>query len=96
MMYWDAYSAGHALDDDPYARPLAADTAGLAPALVLLGGCDFLRDDGRAYAARMRDAGVEVEEVCYSGQPHGFVNFDLPAAADAHAKIGAWVHDHLA
>jgi acetyl esterase len=94
QMYWEAYSAGRALDDDPCARLLAADVTGLPPALVVLAGCDVLRDDGRAYAALMRDGGVEVDEVCYPGQPHGFVNFDLPAAADAHAKIGDWVREH--
>ncbi|MFN8025488.1 MAG: alpha/beta hydrolase [Acidimicrobiia bacterium] len=95
QMYWAAYSAGRDLDDDPCARLLSADTAGLPPALVILGGADLLRDDGRAYAQLMRDGGVEVDEVCYPGQPHGFVNFDLPAAADAHAKIGSWLRDHL-
>jgi acetyl esterase len=97
QMYWEAYSGGHDLDDDPCARLLAAgatDLAGLPPALVVLAGCDVLRDDGRAYAALMRDGGVEVDEACFAGQPHGFVNFDLPAAADAHAKIGAWVRAH--
>jgi len=94
QMYWAAYSAGRNLDDDGCARLLAADVTGLPPALVVLAGCDVLRDDGRAYAAHMRDGGVEVDEVCYPGQPHGFVNFDLPAAADAHAKIGSWVRDH--
>ena len=41
------------------------------PALVVLGGCDMLRDEGRAYGERLRADGVEVEEVCYAGQPHG-------------------------
>jgi len=95
QMYWTAYSGGRDLDADPYARLLAADVSGLPPALVVLAGCDVLRDDGRAYATRLRDGGVEVEEICYPGQPHGFVNFDLPAAADAHAAIGAWLHDHV-
>jgi len=94
QMYWAAYSGGRDLDDDPCARLLSADVAGLPPALVLIAGCDLLRDDGRAYAALMRDGGVEVDEVGYPGQPHGFVNFDLPAAAEAHAKIGAWVRAH--
>ena len=35
--------------------------------------------------------GVDVEEVCFPGQPHGFVNFQLPAAADAFERIGAWL-----
>jgi len=43
------------------------------------------------YAARLREAGVAVEEVCFAGQPHGFINFGVPAAADAHERIGAWL-----
>ena len=84
------------LDDDPFAVPLSAtDLSGLPPALVVLGGCDMLRDEGRAYAGRLRDAGVEVDEVCYAGQPHGFLNLDFPAAADAYEHVGAWLRAHL-
>ena len=32
-----------------------------------------------------------MDEVCYPGQPHGFVNFGLPAAEEAHARIGTWL-----
>ena len=39
----------------------------------------------------MEAEGVEVTEVCYAGQPHGFVNFDFPAAALAHEEIGRFV-----
>jgi acetyl esterase len=90
--YWDAYRGGRDLDDDAYAVPLSAPSLrGLPPALVVLGGCDMLRDEGRAYAGRLRDDGVDVDEVCYAGQPHGFVNFDFPAAALAFDHVGAWL-----
>ena len=90
--YWEAYSAGRDLDDDPYAVPLSATRLDrLPPALVVLGGCDMLRDEGRAYAARLREEGVDVDEVCYAGQPHGFVNFDFPAASLAFDHIGTWL-----
>ena len=83
--YWAAYRGERDLDDDPYAAPLRAPSlVGLPPALVVLGGCDMLRDEGRAYAGRLRADGVDVDEVCYPGQPHGFVNFDFPAASLAH------------
>ena len=96
-MYWEAYSAGRDLDDDPYAVPLSATRLdGLPPALVILGGCDMLRDEGRAYATRLREAGVDVDEVCYAGQPHGFVNFDFPAASLAFEHIGTWLRAILA
>jgi acetyl esterase len=90
--FWSAYSGGKDLDGDPYAAPLSApDLRGLPPALVLVGGCDVLRDEGRAYAARLREADVDVEETCYAGQPHGFMNFGFPAAADAFAQAGTWL-----
>ena len=96
-VFWAAYTGGRDLDDDPYAAPLSAPTlAGLPPALVVLGGCDLLRDEGRAYATRLREDGVEVDEVCYPGQPHGFVNFELPAAEPAFDHIGAWIRNVLA
>jgi acetyl esterase len=95
--YWAAYSSGSDLDDDPYAVPLAAkDLRDLPPALVMLGGCDMLRDEGRAYAERMRASDVPVEEVCYSGQPHGFVNFGFPAAEQAFERIGSWLRASFA
>ena len=94
--FWSAYTGGRNLDDDPYAAPLSAPSLkGLPPALVVLGGCDLLRDEGRAYASRLRDEGVAVEEICYPGQPHGFLNFDFPAAADAYADTGAWLRRTL-
>jgi acetyl esterase len=90
--YWASYSGGRDIDGDPYAAPLYADSlADLPPAVVVLGGCDMLRDEGRAYAARLREAGVSVDEVCYSGQPHGFLNFAFPAAGPAFEHIGQWL-----
>jgi acetyl esterase len=90
--FWDCYTAGRDLGRDPFAAPLQAESlADLPPAIVVLGGCDPLRDEGRLYAARLREAGVAVEEVCFAGQPHGFINFGVPAAADAHERIGAWL-----
>jgi len=96
-MYHSAYAGGRDIWRDPYAAPLHAEhLRDLPPALVVLGGCDMLRDEGRAYAARMAEHGVDVEEVCYAGQPHGFVNFDFPAAALAHEVIGQWLRARFA
>jgi acetyl esterase len=88
----DAYTSGRDLNDDPFVAPLNAKSlADLPPAIVVLGGCDPLRDEGRLYARRLRSDGVEVEEICCAGQPHGFVNFGFPAAARAFDRIGAFV-----
>jgi acetyl esterase len=90
--FWAAYCGQKDLDDDLYAAPLhAASLAGLPPSLVILGGCDMLRDEGRAYVDRLRQDGVDVDDFCYAGQPHGFINFGFPAAALAHERIGTWL-----
>jgi acetyl esterase len=95
--FWAAYTAGRDLDKDPCAAPLRARSLrGLPPALIVLGGCDMLRDEGRAYANRLREDGVVVDEVCYPGQPHGFINFEFPAADPAFEHIGAWLRATLA
>ena len=96
--WFDAsYSGGRDIARDPFVSPVYADTCkGLPPALVILGGCDMLRDEGRAYAEKLRSDGVDVEEVCYAGQPHGFMNFDFPKAADAFAEVGEWVRARFA
>jgi acetyl esterase len=95
--YAASYAGGRDIGRDPYAAPLHAETlTGLPPALVILGGCDMLRDEGRAYAARLRDDGVDVTEQCYAGQPHGFMNFGFPAAADAFVLVGTWLRDRFA
>jgi acetyl esterase len=62
----------------------------------VLGGCDVLRDEGRAYAARLREEGVAAEEVCYPGQPHGFLNMMFPAATEAFELVGTWLRARFA
>ena len=87
-----AYLAGQDVGRDPFVAPLHAESlAGLPPAIVVVGGCDPLRDEGRRYARRMQDEGMVVETLCCAGQPHGFVNFGFPAAADAFAHIGLFL-----
>ena len=76
----------------------AADLSGLPPALVVTAECDMMRDDGEAYAARLREAGVPTTVSRYEGMLHGF--FMLPgvlAKADAaHAEACAWLRGAFA
>jgi len=71
--FWKAYvPAGTDLADLRLSPLLARNFAGLAPAFVLTAGYDPLRDEGRAYADRLIEAGIKTTYVNYPGTIHGF------------------------
>ena len=86
VWFWDLYLRTPADGKDPKASPLQAkDLSGLPPALVYTAEFDPLRDEGEAYAAALRAAGVKVEQIRYDGQIHGF--YANPAIDDGRAAL---------
>ena len=84
--YWDQYTADPAQRAEITASPLRAtldELAGLPPALVMVGEADVLRDEGEAYSAKLRAAGVPVTAVRFQGIIHDFVMVN--ALRDTHA-----------
>jgi acetyl esterase len=73
VWYWDQYAPDPASRANPYASPLRAQSAeGLPPAYIVTAGHDPLRDEGIAYADRLRAARVPVEHRHFESQIHGF------------------------
>ena len=71
--FWKAYCPPGTNQSDLRLSPLLAkDFKGLPPAFVLTAGYDPLRDEGRAYADRLIDAGIKTTYVNYPGTIHGF------------------------
>jgi len=62
----------------PWASPLlASDHSSLPKALVITAQFDPLRDEGQAYATKLRSAGVEARHIRYEGVPHGFFGVSI-------------------
>lgn len=84
--FWQQYLGPDGDGTHPLASPLrAADLGGLPPAHLVTAGCDPLRDEGLAYAERLRAAGVDVTTAHYPRMFHGFLGFPglLPDAGQA-------------
>jgi acetyl esterase len=88
--FWDAYLPDVERRSEPYASPLRASDeqlAGLPPAFLIVDEADVLRDEGEAYAARLRTAGVPITTVRYDGITHDFMM--LNPLSNTHATRAA-------
>jgi acetyl esterase len=80
--FWGHYVSSPEEGRHPHASPInAASLHGLPPAMVITAECDPIRDQGEAYAHRLRDAGVPVTLRRYDGAIHVF--FNMSAVIDS-------------
>lgn len=83
----------------PYASPLRArDLSGLPPTLIITAGFDPLRDDGWAYAERLRETDAPVTHSNYDTMPHSvtgstFLRRGITPTVDAFEEITTWLVD---
>jgi acetyl esterase/lipase len=99
---WDLYAPDPATRDNVYVSPLRATTqqlSGLPPALVVTAENDPLRDEGEAYARRLKEAGVAVSAVRFNGTIHDFVLLNAlrqaPSTKAALNLINDSVREHM-
>ena len=94
LWFWEQYLAQPAQAVLPMASPMRAPSlAGLPAACVLTAQYDVLRDEGHAYARRLREAGVHTLERCFEGMNHGFLKYcgAIDQADSAMNEACAWL-----
>ncbi len=92
--FWEQYTQSPDQRSDMYASPLRAPAErlrALPPTLVITDEADVLRDEGEAFAAKLREAGVDVTAVRVLGMVHDFLMLD-----SLRECRGAKVARHLA
>jgi acetyl esterase/lipase len=90
IWFWDQYTRHAGERNEIIASPLRANVEqlkGLPPALIITAEADVLRDEGEAYANKLREAGVRVMAVRFLGTIHDFVT--LNALSTSAATRGA-------
>jgi acetyl esterase len=84
--FWDAYQPDVYQRALPLVSPMRAtlsELSGLPPALIITDEADVLRDEGEAYARKLREAGVDVTAVRYEGVVHDFMMLNALANTNA-------------
>ena len=99
---WDRYATDEKTRNNPYVSPLRASKeqlAGLPPALVITAENDPLRDEGEAYARKLKEAGVDVTAVQFNGTIYDFVLLNvlrhLPTTESAIRLASDGIRNHI-
>ena len=102
MWFWEQYTRHPGERNEITASPLRASIEqlqGLPPALIITAEADVVRDEGEAYANKLREAGVRVTAVRFGGTIHDFVMLNAlahtAAARGAIALATAWLREEL-
>ena len=98
IWFWDHYVPEAADRQNPLAAPIEASScADLAPALVQTAEFDPLRDEGEAYAARLKEEGSTVSTTRYDGVIHGFFGMvgGVAKADTAVQEAADFISKHL-
>jgi len=96
--FWNQYTTDQAQRDEITASPLRASLeqlTGLPKALVITAEADVLRDEGEAYARKLRQAGVDVTATRYEGIIHDFVMLNALRSTNAAEDAITEAIDHL-
>jgi acetyl esterase len=100
MWFWDQYTNNPGERTEITASPLRASKEqlkGLPPALIITAEADVIRDEGEAYANKLREAGVPVTAARFQGTIHDFVMLNAlensEAARGAMALAIAWLRE---
>ncbi len=103
MWFWDQYTRHPGERNEITASPLRASVEqlqGLPAALIITAEADVLRDEGEAYANKLREAGVRVTAVRFQGTIHDFVMLNAlahtAATRGAIALATAWLREGFA
>ena len=98
LWFWRQYLPDLSLATHADVSPLRVNSMhGLPPACVLVAEFDVLRDEGEAFAQRLREAGIATLSHSYGGMNHGFLKYTgvLQQADAAVAQACAWLRDVL-